>query len=127
MAGADESENYRNALTLKDAGRYHEAIRELESILESGKGRSSVTNWLIAALHLYELDNAGDALPFAESAVDEAPRSERASICLVHCLFEMNKPELVDQEIRRFVATGSELREYELLFEENGLSVADYR
>ena len=121
-----ESGAYCDALKLKAEGKYREAIAELQSILDRGIGNPGFTNWRLAALYMYELEQPTTAYPFAAVAVKEAPISERASVCLVHCLSALGDDEAVDAEIRRFVATGAELREYQQLFEENGLTVADY-
>ena len=123
---AEQRESHGLALAFKAKGEYAKAVRELETIQRRGDGIPGYTNWLIAALYLYELESVESALRFASAAVKESPLSERASICLVHCLVALGNNDAVTEEIRRFVATGSELREYEQLFAENGVSVADY-
>lgn len=81
---------------------------------------------MIAGLYYHELDDAENALPFAQRAVQLLPRNEFVSVSLTHCLFDQGRQDEMLAEIRRYISTGSELDLYNTLLEENGLEAADF-
>ncbi len=113
-------------MKLKDAGQYSESITEFKRIIESKNDTKKISDFMIAMLYLHELEDASSALPYARNAVKIRPNYESASLCLVHCLFDTNNKKEINEEIQRYINSGGEIKEYELLFQENGIEVSDF-
>lgn len=115
----------RKALNLKNKGCDIEAVDLLQKT-EKEYGPSSKTTGLIAMILYYNLKRTEDSLEYSLKWTELSPNSEKASLHLVHVLFDLDKNQEVENEIRRFVKTGMELNDYNILFEENGLSKQDF-
>jgi tetratricopeptide (TPR) repeat protein len=117
---------YQKAFDLNNADRFHESIAEFKRIIESEGDPVKLCHIMIALLYYYQLDDYKSALPFAKQAVQLKPNSEKASLCLTHCLFDAGLQDEVEKEIRRYVATGGKIDFYQTLFDENGMKLEDF-
>lgn len=78
---------FRSAFDYKNAEKYPEAIAEFKRIISHVGDPEGTGTLMIAMLYYYELNDHEKALPYARQAVDLNPTYEKASLCLVHCLF----------------------------------------
>jgi len=113
-------------MELKDAGDFQGSIDEFARIKQQGFDEKNISDLMIGLLYFHELENTNSALPHAKLAVKQKPASEMASICLTHCLIESELHQEVNAEIRRYLASGGKVKEYELLLSENGLKIEDF-
>ncbi len=113
------------AIELKNTDKNIEAIELLKKV-EKNFGESSKTIGLITMILYYNLNRIDESLKYALKWTSISPESEKASITLVHILFDLKKHDDVDIEISRFVKTGVKLDLYNTLFEENGITKQDY-
>lgn len=115
----------KKAIELKNSGQDHEAV-ELLKETEIRYGVSPQSTGLISMILYHNLGNLNESFKFALKWTEISPESEKASINLVHILFDLNKHNELEKEISRFIKTGVELDIYNELFEENGLSKKDF-
>ena len=123
---SDQNKIYDAAFKFKAEGRFLESIDEFKRIGEDGSDVKLISNLMIALTYRYGVEDAEMALKYARKAVEDRPESERASLCLVHCLIDTNSKNEIDNEIRRYLKSGGEINEYHVLLEENGLEVSDF-
>ncbi|MDH5718913.1 MAG: hypothetical protein OEZ22_14900 [Spirochaetia bacterium] len=121
-----EKEAYEIAFKFKENKEYKEAIKEFKNIADK-YGETSVALGMIATLEYYEFNNIEEAIFYAKKTIKISPKSEMASIVLAHCLFDLNLKEEMYKEIKRYVATGAEIKLYNTLFEENNLTINDFK
>ena len=81
---------------------------------------------MISMIYYHELGDYETALPFAKKATEQKPLSELASINLVHCLIEAQSTADVNDEIKRYLATGRKIDYYQTLFNENQVTAEDF-
>ena len=124
---AEDSDPYKRAFELKNAGRFQMSIAEFERIADTGEDPKHLCKFMIAMLYCYELDDYVTALPYSIQAAQASPKNEKASLCLVHCLLEAGRREEAHDEIRRYVAAGGRIDFYQVLFDENSLSAENFR
>ena len=113
------------AFELKSQNRFEEAIGEFKKVLEH-HGEDANIVLMLAMLMVIELSLYKEALPFAIRAVELLPESEKASLTLFHCYFDQNLKTEAEEEISRYVKTGSEINQYQKLFDENNVSIDDF-
>ena len=113
------------AIGLKNAEKNIEAI-ELLKKAENIFGDSPKLIGLITMILYHNLEEFNKSLEYALKWTYLSPRNEKASITLVHILYNLKKHYEVDLEISRFVRTGEKLDLYNVLFEENGITKQDY-
>jgi predicted Zn-dependent protease len=116
---------YNEAFSFKNAGNIDEAISAFKNI-QKKYGEEKVATNMIASLYFYEKEDAKSAIPFAKKGIKLSPKSEMASLCLVHSLFELHKHNEVEKEIKRYLSLGIKIKNYKILLEENGLTVDDF-
>ena len=121
----EEEAHYNRAFELKNSGKYIESINEFKKIIDI-YGESSIAVGMIAALYQSELDDSRNAISYARRSIELSPKSEMASLCLAHCLFELDLHEDMIKEIKRYINTGGKIDGYNVLFEENGLTLNDF-
>ena len=121
-----EADSYQKAFHLKEYELSEESIKEFKRILDEEGDPLSICHRMIAALYYYRLNDPEQAIPFAVEAVSLSPQDEMASLCLVHCLYDIGHPLEMEKEIRRFVATGGKLELYKPFLEENGSKLSDF-
>lgn len=121
----DKEEMYDKAFSYKNANKIDEAISMFMEI-QNTFGEDNVSNMMIAMLYYYEKESKLKALPYAKKWVQLSPKSEKASLCLVHCLFDLEKQDELQYEIERYIKGGGKIDSYKILFEENGLSADDF-
>ena len=121
--GYEEDFNY--ALTLKNDGKYLESIEEFKK-LEIQYGETPALIGVMAMIYYSELEDLSNAVEYAKRSAILSPKSEMASLCLFHCLYDLNKKDEANDEIRRFIQSGVQVDKYNVLFKENGLSIKDF-
>lgn len=63
---------------------------------------------------------------YAKKSVTLSPKSEMASLCLFHTLWDLNRQDEAKNEIRRFIQSGGNINKYNILFKENDTSIKDF-
>ena len=121
----EKEAHYNRAFELKNDSKYLESINEFKKIIDK-YGESSIAVGMIATLYEYELNDSINALSYARRSTELSPKSEMASLCLAHCLFELDLHEDMIKEIKRYINTGGKIDGYNVLFEENGLTLNDF-
>jgi tetratricopeptide (TPR) repeat protein len=121
----EQRKDLKQAIELKNQGDNENAINLLKAS-EEKYGKSSKSTALIAMILNHNLKRIPEALIYARQWIELSPKNETASVNLVHALFDMGKHKEVDVEIRRFIKTGVTLKEYKLLFKENGVTKKDF-
>lgn len=114
------------AFELKAQNRIEESILEFKKIIDFHDEDANIV-LMIAMLLLIELSLYNEALPYAKRAVQLLPESEKASLTLFHCYFDQGLNDEAEEEVRRYVRTGSDINQYQLLFNENNLSIKDFK
>ncbi len=114
------------AFELKEKKKFKKAIKQFQKTIKK-YGKTPGALGMIAALYYYRLDNAEMGAKFAKETIELSPTSEMASITLVHSLIDLKRNEEADAEIARYVKAGGKIDLYNALFEENGLTVEDFR
>lgn len=122
---AEIKKELEQAIELKNRGLSAEAVDILKK-LEIKHGDSKETTGLISMLLFHNLKKPKESLKYAVKWTKLSPKSEMASINLVHILFDLNEQDNLEKEIRRFIKTGVELDFYTDLFEENVLTKKDF-
>ncbi|MEL6672800.1 MAG: hypothetical protein AAFR61_11435 [Bacteroidota bacterium] len=113
------------AFASKEQGEYEHAARYFQKAIDQF-GETGETVGMLAMILLVNLKRPQDSIPYARRAAELMPESEFASIGLVHCLLALNLQDEIEPEIRRYVAIGETFELYEVLWEENGLTKADF-
>jgi len=116
---------FEKALEYKNKGNFEKAVEKFKHINEL-IGDSAPATGMIALILYHKLDRVEEALPYARKTVELSPKSEMGSLCLVHCFFELNMKEEMEQEISRYVKIGEKFDRYNILFEENNLTKEDF-
>ncbi len=114
------------AFELKEQGRFNEAIDQFQKIVAYYEEDPQVV-LMIAMLMVIELKQYELALKYALRAVELLPNHEQASLTLFHCYFDQGLQDEAEDEITRYVKTGSAIEKYQVLFDENGLTVEDFK
>lgn len=109
---------FNEALALKNAGNFHDALDKLYELamLESAGRRHPAVIGVIAGILYYELEDIEQAMPFLVESVSLSPESVRASLALFHALFEQGETDKAFDEMKRFVSS-VESGEYNELIE----------
>lgn len=112
------------AFRLKKEEKYEESVDCFKQALETENDPR--VELMIALLTFHELSNPAAALPYAQNASTKKPECELASITLFHCLFNLDLKDEAEEEMTRFLNLGIPIDNYEVLLEENNLTIEDF-
>lgn len=115
------------AFDLYKEGKFVDAIEEFKRIEVELSDPKKACALMIGMIYYHELNDPKRALPFAKKATEQKPLSELASINLVHCLMDTHSKSDVNEEVRRYLATGRKVDYYQTLFDENQITVDDFK
>ena len=112
------------AYRLKNEEKYEESVVCFKKALElEFKPGHELT---LAMILVFGLRRPQEALPYAQNASTKKPKSELASITFFHCLFKLGLKDDAEEEMTRFLNLGIPIDHYEVLLEENNLTVEDF-
>jgi tetratricopeptide (TPR) repeat protein len=118
-------EDFNKALSLKNKDMFEESIKEFQK-LKILYGETTELTGVMAMIYYSELHDLPNALKYAKKTVNLNPKNESASLCLFHSLFDLNRKTEAENEIRRYIKAGGQIKKYKVLFEENNLTIEDF-
>ena len=116
---------FEEAIGLKNSDKIDEAIEAFKRITIEFNDDKIAPN-KVAGLYYANKDDPKSALPYAVKGTKLLPKSELASLCLFHCLYDLGKVEEAENEIKRYLSLGGKIKDYKILFDENNLTAADF-
>jgi tetratricopeptide (TPR) repeat protein len=126
MRTSTSSHLYQAAFDLFNDGRFSDAIEEFKRVEEESGDPRKACALMISMIYYHELGDYETVLSYAKKATEQKPLSELASINLVHFLMETQSTTDVNEEIRRYLATGRKIDYYQTLFDENEVTAEDF-
>ena len=113
------------AFELKKQGRFEEAIQEFQKVLNFYEQDGQI-HLMVSMLFNHELKKYEEALPHAQKAVELLPKLEKASLNLCHCYADLGMQDEAENEISRYVKNDGVIQQYQILFDENGMTKEDF-
>ena len=108
---------FDEAIKLRDDDKFSEALILIEQLVPKYPQNNSL---LMIAAHLHwEIGSLDIAASFFKSATQVSPKSEKSSLGLFHCLWEMGKQVEALDEVKRFMSVSSSKEYMEIVREIN--------